>query len=1024
MSAPTHTPTRSPTQVMRGRPVLSQAEAEELAGDLFGFDAAASPLVSERDQNFKLRKESGEKAVLKIFNSLEPVSLIADRVQALAMLAQSELPVPRILNQSTVEHAGESHHVWLVSWLDGTPLALARPITSDLEHQVGSVLGKMDAVLKGIDQQRDSSTFAWDLANASKTLREHIQYVSPVDTHLVQHFLDLFDLGVKPRWASLPKQTIHNDGNDYNLLVGSATESPRQLKGILDFGDMVHSARIGNAAIAAAYLAMHQEDPIDTMCAVLAGYHSVNEVSDEEVDVFFALAGVRLATTLSVSAKQRSQEPDNEYLSVSKEGALNCLRKLVTIHPRQATYRLRAALGWEPVPGSEDVKRWIANRDEQFAPVVRGEDPTATPVIFDFSVGSLEFGPSALTVPGVVEAEIWSRTGSGVGVGRWDEVRLAYTGDQYLSMSGERRTVHMGVDLFRPDGTPVHAPLDGIVHSFCAHHERFDYGGCIVLEHRPEDSPVFWTLYGHLSHASISEMVEGRLVEQGEVFAHLGRFEENGGWVAHLHFQIITDMLDMEGTFPGVAAPGQRETWRSLSPSPMHLLGLSDEVNAPQDSSTGELLDKRSNHMGSALSIAYKDKLHIVRGYMQTLYDTEGRAFLDAVNNVPHVGHSNPRVVDALHRQMRTLTTNTRYLHSLRLEYAERLTATMPAPLEVCFFLNSGSEATDLALRLARTYTGNSDTVVLDGAYHGNLTTLIDISPYKFDGAGGGGKPSQTHISLMPDTYRGPYKGMTARSGLSYAKSVSKAAEGGNVAAFIAESVPGCGGQIVPPPGYLRAAAAHIREAGGVFIADEVQVGLGRVGTHFWGFQLDDDASGSIESDIVPDIVVLGKPLGNGHPLAAVVTTRAIADAFDNGMEYFNTFGGNPASCAVGLAVLDEIEDCGLQENARVVGNHLLEGLEQLKARHPIVGDVRGAGLFIGIELVRDQDTLEPADTEATYVTDRMRDNGILISTDGPLHNVLKIKPPLVFTEDNADHLAQSLDLILAEDAVTTRVKS
>jgi 4-aminobutyrate aminotransferase-like enzyme len=259
---------------------------------------------------------------------------------------------------------------------------------------------------------------------------------------------------------------------------------------------------------------------------------------------------------------------------------------------------------------------------------------------------------------------------------------------------------------------------------------------------------------------------------------------------------------------------------------------------------------------------------------------------------------------------------------------------------------------------------------------------------------------------------------MTPESGLAYAKSVSTAAEGGSVAAFIAESVPGCGGQIVPPPGYLRAAAAHIREVGGLFICDEVQVGLGRVGSHFWGFQLDDDAS----SAIVPDIVVLGKPLGNGHPLAAVVTSRAIADAFDNGMEYFNTFGGNPVSCAVGLAVLDEIEDRGLQENARVVGNHLLEGLEHLAARHPIVGNVRGAGLFIGIELVRNQDTLEPADTEATYVTNRMRDNGILILTDGPLHNVLKIKPPLVFTSENADQLVETMDPILAEDTVIARV--
>ena len=1007
------------TQIARGRPVLSQAQAEKLARDLFSYDGIASALPSYQDQNFKLTKETGEKAVLKIFNASDIGNHVRDRAEVLALLAGSKLPIPHILDQASVKLNGESHHVWLVSWLEGTPLGLVRPITPGLEREVGYLLGKMDLLLKRFDRRLQASVFVWDLANAPETLREHIPYVSTGDRGLIQFFLDQFLSLVEPRWAALPKQTIHNDGNDYNFLVGPPTESPRQISGILDFGDIVHSARIGNPAIAAAYLSMHRDDPIEAMCTVLKGYHSANPVSEEEVAVFFTLVGARLATSVSMSARQRSREPDNEYLTISTVGALKCLRKLVDIHPRLATYRLRAALGWEPVPGSEDVERWITDHQESFATVISGADPTAKPVYFDFSVGSLEFGPTALTVPGVVEAEIWSRMGSGVGVGRFDEVRLVYAGDEYLSMSGERRTVHMGVDLFRPAGTPVHAPLDAIVHSFCAHHERFDYGGCIVLEHRPDNGPVFWTLYGHLSQASISEMTKGRSVKQGEVFAHLGPFEENGGWIAHLHFQIITDMLDLEATFQGVAAPGQRETWRSLSPSPMHLLGLSDEVNTPKGSSTDELLEKRSSRMGSALSIDYEDKLHIVRGYMQTLYDAEGRAFLDAVNNVPHVGHSNPRVVDALHRQMRTLTTNTRYLNSLRLEYAERLTATLPNSLEVCFFVNSGSEANDLALRLARTYTGKSDTVVLDGAYHGNLTTLIDISPYKFDGAGGAGKPTQTHIALMPDAYRGPYKGMTAESGLAYAKSVSSAAEGSNVAAFIAESVPGCGGQIVPPPRYLRAAAAHIREAGGLFIADEVQAGLGRVGSHFWGFQLDDDASHAT----VPDIVVLGKPLGNGHPMAAVVTTRAIADAFDNGMEYFNTFGGNPASCAVGLAVLDEIEDRGLQENARVVGNHLLEGLDSLKERHPIIGDVRGVGLFIGIELVRDQDTLEAADTEATYVANRMRDNGILISTDGPLENVLKIKPPLVFTSGNADNLLEALDRILPEDAVTARIK-
>jgi 4-aminobutyrate aminotransferase-like enzyme len=264
----------------------------------------------------------------------------------------------------------------------------------------------------------------------------------------------------------------------------------------------------------------------------------------------------------------------------------------------------------------------------------------------------------------------------------------------------------------------------------------------------------------------------------------------------------------------------------------------------------------------------------------------------------------------------------------------------------------------------------------------------------------------------MPDPYRGPYRGYGSESAAQYARHVQQATadvreQGRDVAAFICESLLGCGGQIVLPDGYLHEAFRHVREAGGVCIADEVQVGFGRVGHHFWGFE---------GQGVVPDIVTMGKPMGNGHPLAAVVTTRAIAGAFANGMEYFNTFGGNPVSCAVGSAVLDVIAEEGLQENALRTGNRLLAGLAGLMERHPLIGDVRGLGLFIGVELVHDRQTLQPAPSEATYIVERLKEHGILLSIDGPLHNVLKLKPPLVFDAGNADFLVNTLDQVLAED--------
>jgi 4-aminobutyrate aminotransferase-like enzyme len=425
-----------------------------------------------------------------------------------------------------------------------------------------------------------------------------------------------------------------------------------------------------------------------------------------------------------------------------------------------------------------------------------------------------------------------------------------------------------------------------------------------------------------------------------------------------------------------------------------------------------DLRAARARYLGTALSLSYERPLKIVRGAMQYLYDYEGREYLDAVNNVCHVGHCHPRVVQAAQEQMAVLNTNTRYLHDHVVAYAERLSGLFPDPLEVCFFVCSGSEANELALRLAHAHTGRRDWVVVDGAYHGNTSSLIEISPYKYDGPGGDGAGRHVRKVAMPDVYRGPHRD-PATAGASYAEHVRDALEPGGEAAwapaaFVVESLLGCGGQIVPPPRYLAGAFAHTRGAGAVCVADEVQVGFGRVGSHFWGFET---------QGVVPDIVTLGKPIGNGHPLGAVITTPEIARSFDNGMEYFNTFGGNPVSSAVGLAVLDVIEEEGLQQHALAVGGSLKKGLEELGTRHEAIGDVRGLGLFLGVELVSDRSTQAAAAALAGSVVEGMRDRGILLSTDGPLHNVIKIKPPLAFSALDADRLVETLDEVLGERA-------
>ena len=423
------------------------------------------------------------------------------------------------------------------------------------------------------------------------------------------------------------------------------------------------------------------------------------------------------------------------------------------------------------------------------------------------------------------------------------------------------------------------------------------------------------------------------------------------------------------------------------------------------------ILAARRQRMGPSLSLSYRTPLHIVRGQGAYLYDADGRAYLDCVNNVAHVGHAHPRVVEAGIAQMRVLNTNTRYLHENVVRYAERLTALLPDHLEVCYFVNSGSEANELALRLARAATGRPDVAAVDVAYHGNTQRLIEVSAYKFNGPGGAGQSPDVQVVPLPDPYRGTHRGTGPDVATAYVADASgvleaAAADGHPAGALIAEAIPSTAGQIVPPAGWLTGLFDEARRVGAVPIADEVQVGFGRVGTEVWAF----GAQGAR-----PDIVTMGKPIGNGHPLGAVVTTRAIADAFANGMEYFNTFGGNPVSAAIGLAVLDVIRDEGLQEHAGITGKRLLAGLRELQARHEAIGDARGMGLFVGIELVRDRETREPDGDLARDLADTAAERGVLLSTDGPFHNVIKIKPPLVFSAADADRLVETVDIVLGE---------
>lgn len=1008
------------------RPRLSCAEAERLARERYNLEATATELPSYADQNFLLRAPVGSNHVLKIASADEEAATLTLQNDALRHLSEhhDESVYPTVLPACsgheliTITHRQKSHFVRLVTYLNGTPLARVNPQSKSLLRDLGSILGKTDRLLGSFDHPGARRVLDWDLRRAPEVIRYHLTAIGDSERQeLIAHYVSWFEQNLSSVLPKLRAGIIHNDANDYNVLVGAPTLRPCTITGLIDWGDMVHSYVVAELAIAAAYLMLDKPDPVVAVLPLVAGYHAAYPLNEAEVEALFGLITMRLCTSVVLSARQREAEPDNAYVSVSEAPAWRLLERLRTVSPALAHYTFRHACGWEPCSRTPRLIQWLRDQASTFAPVVHPDPRTAPVCVFDFSVGSTEWSPDELTQPLRGEKAMHERLGKAeatIGVGRYDEARLVYTADQFRPEgTGENRTIHLGLDLFQPAGSPVFAPLEGVVHSVQDNALPLDYGPTVILEHAPADGPAFYTLYGHLSRSSLS-LLPGQPVRKGQQIGTLGTSAENGGWVPHLHFQIMADLLGHSGDFPGVAPPGTRAVWKSICPDPNLLLQIPPHHFPEPALDAASILEKRQKHLGPSLSLSYEKPLHLVRGIGAYLYDAEGRAYLDGVNNVAHVGHGHPKVVAAAQKQTPVLNTNTRYLHELIVRYAERLAATLPPPLSVCFFVNSGSEANDLALRMARTATRARDLIVLDGAYHGHTQALIEASPYKHDGPGGAGAPPYVHKVAMPDDYRGAFKRTDANADTRYAEAVAALIEKlqhGNtrLAGFIHESLLSCGGQIVLPEGYLENVYRQVRAAGGLCIADEVQVGFGRVGTHRWGFET---------QNVVPDIVTMGKPIGNGHPLAAVVTTPEIAAAFANGMEYFNTFGGNPVSCAVGLAVLDVIEGEGLQAHALAVGMHLHHRLERLQQKHEIIGDVRGRGLFLGIELVRSRETLEPAADAARYIVNRMKERRILLSTDGPLHNVLKIKPPLVFSEADADRLVETLDRVLAEDFV------
>ena len=986
----------------------------------FGIDAKLKCLDGEFDLNFMVTETSGQKYILKVMRADCASDLVDMQCAAIRSLEKEKLPTPKIISSLSGtdyvvfdDEKGIPRLVWMITALDGICYANIKPQSLNFIYDLGIKSGVLSSALTDFNHPYLDRDFKWNLMQ-SNWIKDHLNLIKcKLRRGILFEIIEQYEITLEYA-QNLPHVAIHNDLNDYNVLATSSNLGGVKVSGIIDFGDMVRNPRICELAIAGAYAVLDRDDPMDALAKLVEGYHLIYPLKINELEMIYTFLRMRLAVSVINSTLMALENPKDPYVTISQAPAWRFLEQQLS--EGMVLAKLRIACGFSITSNATQILTYLNEARGSFAPIFKCD-------LNDAPMGDLSVAGSAIpqnpfelildeasTIGDEIDADYW--------LGYWGEPRLIYTSDAFqggVYKTANRRTVHIGIDIFASSGHKVYAPLIGVVEALENRDNYLDYGGVVILRHETPDEDTFYTLYGHLDPEILHTLSIGQTINKGEVFCHLGAQNQNGGWAPHLHFQLALSIDEMGDNWPGVADPDQMDLWGALCPNPAALLNLLDTKTAYHPLNQTDILRGRQNHFGKNLKLSYDEPVMFLRGWGNYLFDQMGRTYLDAYNNVPHVGHSHPRIQAVVSKQLQLLNSNTRYLHPAQNKFVNLILAKMPADLNVCYFVNSGSEANELALRLARTATGGEDIITPDHGYHGNTNAALEVSAYKFNKPNGIGCKPWVHLVDVADDYRGKYRRDDPDRAIKYANLVDDAIaqidmRGGKLAGFIAETFPSVGGQIIPPIGYLSAVYEKIRSSGGVCIADEVQTGLGRLGDYFYGFE---------QQGASPDIVVLGKPIGNGHPIGVVVTTNEIAAKFANGIEYFSTFGGSTLSCCIGAEVLKIVEDENLQKNALLKGKRLFEGLRKLQNHHSLIGDVRGFGLFVGVELITDE-FLTPATEIASFIVNRMKQERILIGVEGPFDNILKIRPPLTISNNDIDCILQNLNNSLSEAALLT----
>lgn len=953
------------------RPAVSADDAVRLAAEFYGVGTAqVKELGSQQDRNFRLTAADGVRQLLKISNPAFTRTEIEAQNAAMECLAAAGFaaPLPQLsVNGEPVETTvmgGQKHCLRLLSYVEGAPVIDRPHLGPALRSALGDWLGRASTALAGLEHPGLDRSLQWDLRHGEEVVAALVPFVrAEWKQDLLLRTLERISSTLAPLKDQLPVQAVHGDLTDDNIVCASGPRGSVELTGIIDFSDAMYSWRVAELAVGCSALFHH--DPVNplTVLPMIRAFHARAPLSDAEVRALWPLIVLRGAVLAVSGEHQVTIDAGNDYASDALDREWAMFEVPARYDWNAAEASIRGALGME-LPSPPDTSAWL--------PLVPGL-PVPAPV--DFSWDSEEFSNGSW-LDGAAEEERIFAEAAGAVLTRFGEARLTRAA---VNSAEEPANTAIAVELRAPVPAAVHTPFAG------------------TLSAAPDGTV-------RLEGAEAVVVLSGVQLEAGpgpvDAGARLGTANQLTVWVQlpGAYSAAETPPRFVKASeFPGYAAG-------FLDPSP--LFGLPLATPAADEA----LLERRTNAYDALQSHYYQAPPRIERGWKEHLVSTSGRHYLDMVNNVTSLGHGHPVVAETAARQWRRLNTNSRFHYASVAELSERLLAKVPDSFDTVLLVNSGSEAVELALRLAKAFTGREDVLCVHESYHGwslgadAVSTSVSDNPRALET-----RPEWVHIADAPNAYRGRHRGEGA--GAAYAADVVRQLQrlhdaGTPVGTFIAEPRNGNAGAIGTPPGYLEQVYAAVRGQGGVNICDEVQMGYGRLGRHFWGFE---------EHGVVPDIITMAKAMGNGHPLGAVITRKEIAAALAGEGSFFSSGGGSTLSSRIGVTVLDVIEKEQLQENADAVGQLLSQGFRELMDRHALIGAVHGMGLYQGVEFVRDRQTLEPAPEETRAICERMLELGVIVLPTGDRQNILKVKPPLCFTEESARFFLAMLDRVLAE---------